>query len=138
MSIRLGTSGSARSDINVTPFIDIALVLLILFMVMMPLADRGYAVTTAAARPTSGQRSQPLEIELRRDGQVTLGGILVPAARLPAALASALAGIEERRARLRIADERPYTEVTDLLDLIRRSGTSRISLDLGQSAERRP
>ena len=66
------------SDINVTPFIDVMLVLLAIFMALAPLLTAGVAVdlpqSDAAPLP---EDDQPLEITVRRDGQVMLATLEV-------------------------------------------------------------
>ena len=71
MSMDVG-SKSVRSDINVTPLVDVVLVLLIIFMVITPLLQRGRAVTLPEAKVVSELRSGggPIILSLTRDKKV--------------------------------------------------------------------
>ena len=64
-----------RSDINITPMVDVMLVLLIIFMVTAPLLTAGVAVDLpkTAARPLSSDK-EPLTVSIEKDGKVYLGG----------------------------------------------------------------
>ena len=72
MAVSLGGSGGVRSDINVTPLVDVCLVLLIIFMVVTPMLQQGVAVAlpegaTVVERP--GTR-EDLVISIREDGTI--------------------------------------------------------------------
>ena len=63
----------AMAEINVTPFVDVMLVLLIVFMVTAPLLTVGVAVDLPKTRaPALGQDREPLSITVRRDGVIFL------------------------------------------------------------------
>ncbi len=53
MAMQLGGSGGVKSDINVTPLVDVMLVLLIIMMIVAPLLQQGVAVTLPIATNTS-------------------------------------------------------------------------------------
>ena len=59
MAMNMGNAGSIRSEINITPLVDVVLVLLIIFMVTVPLLQRGYAAQVPpkveSAAPTPNQ-----------------------------------------------------------------------------------
>ena len=75
MSMDVG-SKSVRSDINVTPLVDVVLVLLIIFMVITPMLQRGKPVTLPEAKyvSTLGKGGDPILLSVTRDGRVWLDG----------------------------------------------------------------
>jgi biopolymer transport protein ExbD/biopolymer transport protein TolR len=79
MSMDIGSKG-VKSDINVTPLVDVVLVLLIIFMVITPLLQRGKAVVLPRARNVSELRrgGDPILVSVTRDGKVWLDKVEVP------------------------------------------------------------
>ena len=77
MSMDVG-SKSVRSDINVTPLVDVVLVLLIIFMVITPMLQRGKPVTLPEAKMASplGKGGDPILLSVTKDGRVWLDGEL--------------------------------------------------------------
>ena len=75
MSMDVG-SRSVRSDINVTPLVDVVLVLLIIFMVITPMLQRGKPVTLPEAKHVSplGKGGDPILLSVTQDGRVWLDG----------------------------------------------------------------
>jgi len=75
MSMDVG-SKSVRSDINVTPLVDVVLVLLIIFMVITPMLQRGKPVTLPDAKHVStlGKGGDPILLSVTKDGRVWLDG----------------------------------------------------------------
>ena len=71
MSMEVGGKG-VKSDINVTPLVDVVLVLLIIFMVITPLLQRGKPVVLPQARELSALRSggDPIMVSVTRDGKI--------------------------------------------------------------------
>jgi biopolymer transport protein ExbD/biopolymer transport protein TolR len=67
-------SKSVRSDINVTPLVDVVLVLLIIFMVITPMLQRGKPVTLPDAKHVStlGKGGDPILLSITKDGRVWL------------------------------------------------------------------
>ena len=80
MSSRRGRRrGRVMAEINVTPFVDVMLVLLIVFMVTAPLLTVGVPVDLPKTRaPALGQDREPLSISVTRDGKIYLQKQLVP------------------------------------------------------------
>src|SRR6478672_4917415 len=88
----------AMSEINVTPFVDVMLVLLIVFMVTAPLLTVGVPVDLpkTKAQPLSQDR-EPLSVSVRRDGRIYLQRVLVDEADLvPRLTAIATNGYDQR------------------------------------------
>ncbi|MDO5632759.1 MAG: TonB system transport protein ExbD [Paracoccus sp. (in: a-proteobacteria)] len=116
-------------DINVTPFIDVMLVLLIIFMVAAPLAtvdvnvDLPVSGATAAARP-----DQPVWLTVGPDLALSLGNDPVGEGALPAALESATGGDREARIFLRADRSIAYGEVMGVMNRVRDAGWTRIAL----------
>lgn len=126
------------SEINVTPFVDVMLVLLIIFMVAAPLLVTGTAVdlpeTSAKALPAD---EEPLSITLARDGSRQIGEETLP----EDAFAARLAAIRQARgAQVRVvirADAAiPYGEVARLLADVTGAGFTRVALVNRPRAER--
>ncbi len=118
------------SEINVTPMVDVMLVLLIIFMVAAPLLVTGTAVdlpeTSAKALPAD---EEPLAITLARDGTRQIGEeALAPdavAARLAAIRAARGGGV---RVVIRADAAIPYGEVASLLADVTQAGFTRVAL----------
>jgi biopolymer transport protein TolR len=79
MSMDIGSKG-VKSDINVTPLVDVVLVLLIIFMVITPLLQRGKAVQLPQARNVSELRrgGDPILVSVTKDGKTFLDKTEVP------------------------------------------------------------
>jgi len=93
MSMDLG-SKSVKSDINVTPLVDVVLVLLIIFMVITPLLQRGKAVQLPRARLVSELKhgGDPILLSVTPDGRTWLDKKEVPRKLLADALTAEMAG----------------------------------------------
>jgi biopolymer transport protein ExbD len=116
-------------DINVTPFIDVMLVLLIIFMVAAPLATVDVPVDLPASTAQPQQRpSNPVYLTLKADGSLSLGDNPIPRDQLPAALASATGGDKEQRIFLRGDRAVRYGDVMLLMNDLRAAGYLKIAL----------
>ena len=131
MAARLdpGEELEEQHDINVTPFIDVILVLLIIFMVAAPLATVDVPVdlpaSTAAPQP---RPEQPLFVTLRGDLSVHLGDAAVPPESLAAALDAASGRDRETRVFLRADRSVDYGEVVALMNRLRAGGYLKVAL----------
>ncbi len=116
-------------DINVVPFIDVMLVLLIIFMVAAPLATVDVAVDLPSSTAPQQQRpSKPVYITLKADGTLAVGDNSVSRDALPGVLASATGGNKEERIFLRGDRAVPYGDVMQLMNVLRDSGYLKIAL----------
>jgi len=138
MQLDTGSRSSLQSEMNITPLVDVVLVLLIIFMVVVPMMMEGYDVnipqTSTAAVPTQAQDSQlvlsivpntcPLLAPPTGEGvpsncRVTLADRKIPASELPQRVANILgARPPEKRVLFLSADDRlNYEGVLRILDL---------------------
>jgi len=115
------------SDINVTPLVDVTLVLLIIFMVTTPLLERGVDVKTARTASAAPQEV-PIVLTLTLDLRIFLDGKEVPREGLPSTL-EALARSGRGKALYLRGDPRvPYGAVMEVLDIVKDSGIEVIGL----------
>jgi len=116
-------------EINVTPFIDVMLVLLIIFMVAAPLATVDVAVdlpvSTAQPQP---RPDKPIFLTVKADHTLALGETAIAADGLAAALDTASGGDKEQRVFLRADKEVAYGELMETMNLLRAAGYLKVAL----------
>lgn len=134
---------SETHDINVTPFIDVILVLLIIFMVAAPLST----VDVAVDLPVSNAQPQPrpdtpMFLTVKGDLSLALGNDPVPREALQAALDQKTNRDREQRVFLRADGSVAYSELMNVMNLLRNAGYLKIALvgleDTGQGAAAGP
>jgi biopolymer transport protein ExbD len=112
------SSGSSTKSINVTPLIDILLVLLIIFLVLMPTMLRQETVALPQHEPDVGPPEPPITLVLHADLTVSVdGGAQVPVAAVPSLLAPQLR--KPRTVFVDADDGVAWAEVVGLVDRVR-------------------
>ena len=118
------------SDINITPFVDVVLVLLIIFMVAAPLMTVGVPVklpkTAASALP--GDREEPLTVTITASGEVQIQTTPVSRDTLVAKLRAIAAEREGDRVYLRADGSIPYEMVMQVMGALNAGGFSNVGL----------
>jgi biopolymer transport protein ExbD len=116
-------------EINVTPFIDVMLVLLIIFMIAAPLATVDISVDLPASTAQRQPRpDRPLFLTVKSDLSLALNDAPVARDRLTPALDQATGGDKEQRVFLRADKVVPYGDLTQVMNLLRAAGYLKVAL----------
>jgi|SRR6516225_3654501 biopolymer transport protein ExbD len=120
---------SELHEINVTPFIDVMLVLLIIFMVAAPLStvDVGVDLPVSTAKPQP-RPEKPLFLTIKSDLALALGNEPVARANLSNALDTATQMDRQQRIFLRADKSVPYGELMQLMNALRSAGYLKVAL----------
>lgn len=132
----------AMHEINVTPFIDVMLVLLIIFMVAAPLPTVDVEVDLPASTAQPQERpDDPLYLTLQQDLSLSLGEAPLARGELAAALDASTRGDRRTRIFLRADQAVPYGELMGVMNLLRDAGylsVALVGLDASTGAQRAP
>ncbi len=133
----------AMSDINVVPYIDVMLVLLIIFMVTAPLLQQGVDVDLpkAPANPLDADSPEPIVISVDRQGQTYLNIAIDPDASIAAVtlvkqVKAALAREPRRPVLVRGDANGPYQHIVSTLVLLQQADVGSVGLVTDPEAER--
>ncbi len=131
MGMDVGSGSGPRSEINVTPFVDVVLVLLIIFMVLTPLLLKELAVAIprkADQEVTADVAAQQIVLQLRADGRVILAERSVPLAELAGRVRELFAQRREKLLFLRIDDAASYGLAVQVMDTCRGAGVQTLGM----------
>jgi biopolymer transport protein ExbD len=124
--------GEVTADINVTPMADVMLVLLIIFMVITPMLQKGQQVELAKTRNPvdmkEADRDDSVIIAITRDGKFYLGQDKVNVDDLAAKVNDLLATKLEKRVFVKSDSRAKYGDVVSVVDNIRNAGVDQIGL----------
>ena len=126
-----GSGGSYRpmAEINVTPLVDVMLVLLIIFMVTMPMLVTGMKVNLPDARTAKPlEPKDPITVTISRDGLVLLGQEEISRDQLVPMLKVQLGNDADRIVRLRGDKETEFGRIVSVLDELSANGITRVAI----------
>ena len=128
MAFQNNSNQEVMSEINVTPLVDVMLVLLVVFIVTAPLLTQAVTVklpktvSTSAAKPTP-----PQTVHITADGQVSLDATALNDTDLAQRLAQQAANQPEFELRLQADEKVPYGRVAEIMAIAQHAGVSKLS-----------
>jgi biopolymer transport protein ExbD len=133
MAAKLDQSGAddlvETHEINVTPFIDVILVLLIIFMVAAPLATVDVGVDLPASSAKRQPRpDKPVYLTIQQDLKLAVGNQVFDRPALGGAIAAATQNDKEQRIFLRADRRVPYGELMEVMNDLRNAGYLKVAL----------
>ena len=122
--------GAPMADINVTPFIDVMLVLLIIFMVAAPMLTVGVPIELpeTAANALPSEQEEPLAITMTADGRLMIQNTETPEAELITRLTAIAAERTSDKIFLRADGAIPYAKVAEVMGALNAGGFNNIGL----------
>lgn len=137
MAVNTGSNKKALSEINVTPLVDVMLVLLVVFMITAPMLEQGIDLDLPEVRAQAlPQNDASIELHIRADGDVYLDGNRVPDDRLRAALTAIAKNRPDEPIYVNADRSVPYGRVATVLSTVRKSGSRKLHL-VTQEPDRR-
>jgi biopolymer transport protein ExbD len=130
-----GAKGGIKSDINVTPLVDVMLVLLIIMMIVAPLLQKGAPVRlpTAANSVDKPETQDQTVVAVAANGDFYVNGVPVPNTDLQRRVADIIETKTEKIVLIKADEDAPYGKVMDAMDELRGAGIE----DMGLITERR-
>ena len=127
-SSRKRSVGTHLSEINVTPFVDVMLVLLIIFMVTAPMMQSGIGVNLPQAESESAPAEEGLTLTVTKDKFIHLGGTVVNIHLLEKRLNEHFYGKRKKVVFLQGDQDIPYGFIIDILDIAKNAGVEVVGL----------
>jgi biopolymer transport protein TolR len=118
------------SEINVTPFVDVMLVLLVIFMITAPLMTAGVQIELpkTAAKAISAPDNAPLEITLDGKGKIFFGDTAVKSGEMQEKLRAIFAEAPDRRVYIRGDQTLDYGQVMQVMAAVNTAGFTKVAL----------
>ena len=130
MAMQLGGSTGIKSDINVTPLVDVMLVLLIIMMIVAPLLQQGVPMTMPTAYNTSEKpdTQDQTQVFIDSNSKLYVNSIPVAEADLVPRLQTVLEEKAERTVYLKGDKDAPYGAIMKMMDALRKAGIETVAL----------
>jgi len=132
MAISKKRMANVNSDINVTPMVDVMLVLLIIFMVITPMLQKGVSVTLAKTdnpiKMPDADKEDSLVVAIMRDGKIYFNSDMVTAESLTDQVKDKLANSSNKRIFVKADAGARYGDVVAVVDDVRSAGVDQLGL----------
>jgi biopolymer transport protein ExbD/biopolymer transport protein TolR len=132
MALAKKRMASVNSDINVTPMVDVMLVLLIIFMVITPMLQKGVSVTLAKTdnpiKMPEADKEDALIVAIMRDGKIYFNSDVVTADALTDKVKDRLANTSNKRIFVKADAGAKYGDVVAVVDDVRSAGVDQLGL----------
>jgi len=137
MSMQLGSGGGVKADINVTPLVDVMLVLLIIMMIVAPMLQKGIDVRLPLAANTSDkpETQDQTVVAIQQDKTLYVNGVAVPARDLQRRVTEALESKTDRLILIKADEAVEYRAVMDTMDALRAVGIEDMGLITEKKAQ---
>ena len=129
-----GVSQGMNSDINITPFIDVLLVLLVIFMITLPMARKVLDIQVPVENPEKNSKPTPqIVLSVHADGSMDINTQPVLKAELPSRLLGIYSVRPDKLIFIKADNSRKFMEVIDLIDIARGAGVKVFGLAPGDA-----
>jgi biopolymer transport protein ExbD len=141
MAVGIGSDSQEElgpvSEINVTPFVDVVLVLLVIFMVTAPalLKDR-LGIQLPKTQTSDGKAPESLGIAVTRQGQILVAGVPMSDGEIQAAVTKALSAAPGLQGLISADQDARHGDVVRAIDLIKGAGLARFALQIVREEKR--
>jgi biopolymer transport protein TolR len=135
--------GTSLAEINVTPFVDVMLVLLVIFMVTAPMMQSGIGVNLPQAETESSPAEEGLILTITKDQYIHVGESVINIQLLERTLKNYFAGRQKKIVFVQADKDLPYGFFIQALDIVKKSGADTVGLvtqpkEVGRKKRRSP
>ncbi len=137
ISISMGGKEEVKSEPNVVPLCDVLLVLLIIFMVVTPLVQKGVDVKLPSALNVADMPDSPeVVLAIKRDGTIYVNEEKVAMENLQNTLEEAFLTVSDKKLYIRADEDIEYGKIVDLIDVMREAGIEIVGIITEKKAEK--
>ena len=124
--LRTRRGGGVLGEINVTPLVDVVLVLLLVFMVTAPMMSRGIDVSLPVANQPQIDQEERVSVSVNEEGRVYVGEQPVALPLLADTIKGLMQGRDQKVAYLRADERLRYGKVIEVVDILKQAGVEQI------------